>query len=107
MSEATITILDGTQLRSIDLSLSFSDRSVTGAQVLDLADSSVSSSLFGIALSETLRSSALNRIGFHDIVAFRRSELTRERASEILKDYVAAIADGLRGILFSRVCMVS
>ncbi|KAG6599303.1 hypothetical protein SDJN03_09081, partial [Cucurbita argyrosperma subsp. sororia] len=96
MSEATITILDGTQLRAIDLSLLFSDRSVTGAQVLDLADSSVSSSLFGIALPETLRSSALNRIGFHDIVAFRRSELTRERASEILKAYVAAIADGLR-----------
>lgn len=96
MSEGAITVLDGTQLRDIDLSPLFSDGSVAGAQVLDLADSTASSSLFGIALPETLRSSALNSIGLHDIVAFRQSELTPERASEILHDYVSAIADGLR-----------
>lgn len=102
MSEGAITVLDGTQLRDIDLSPLFSDGSVAGAQVLDLADSTASSSLFGIALPETLRSSALNSIGLHDIVAFRQSEITPERASEILHDYVSAIADGLRGILFSQ-----
>ncbi|XP_038891233.1 uncharacterized protein LOC120080587 [Benincasa hispida] len=96
MSEGAITVLDGTQLRDIDLSPPFSDGAVTGAQVLDLADSTVSSSLFGIALPGTLRSSTLNTIGLHDIVAFRQSQLTPERASEILKDYVSAIADGLR-----------
>ncbi|KAL0552634.1 hypothetical protein IC582_011752 [Cucumis melo] len=96
MSEGPITVLDGTHLRDIDLTPHFSDALLTGAHLLDLADSTVSSSLFRIPLPEALKSSALNIIGLHDIVAFRRSELTPQRASEILKDYVSAIADILR-----------
>lgn len=99
MAEGPITVLDGTHLRDIDLTPPFSDSVLTGAHLLDLADSTASSSLFGIPLPETLKSSALNIIGLHDIVAFRRSELTSQRASQILKDYVSAIADILRGIL--------
>ncbi|XP_059652753.1 uncharacterized protein LOC132299897 [Cornus florida] len=95
MSEGGLTVFDGTHLRAVDLSLPQSDHIVTGAQVLELAESSASSSLFGLSLPESLKSSALKRIDV-DAVSFRRTELHRDQASAKLKEYVTAIADELK-----------
>ncbi|KAJ7973480.1 Calcium-binding EF hand family protein [Quillaja saponaria] len=97
MSDGALTVVDGIQLRAVDLSLPESEISLTGAQILDLADSKASSSLYGLPLPENLKASALSRIGTEDVVAFRRKEFSTEEASEKLRDYVNAIADELKG----------
>ncbi|KAJ7973479.1 Calcium-binding EF hand family protein [Quillaja saponaria] len=96
MSDGALTVVDGIQLRAVDLSLPESEISLTGAQILDLADSKASSSLYGLPLPENLKASALSRIGTEDVVAFRRKEFSTEEASEKLRDYVNAIADELK-----------
>ncbi|GFY81178.1 calcium-binding EF hand family protein [Actinidia rufa] len=96
MSDGGLTVLDGTQLRTIDLSLPESDGILTGAQLLELAESRASSCLFGLSLPENLKSSALKRLNFGDVVSFRPTELDRDQASSMLKDYVSAIADVLK-----------
>lgn len=100
MSDGSLTVLDGTHLGAIDFSLPLpvSDVALTGAQVLDIADSTVSSSLFGLSLPQNLKSSALRRINIPDADVFRSSELSPERASETIKLYITAIADQLKGI---------
>ncbi|KAM1135232.1 hypothetical protein ACFX13_045071 [Malus domestica] len=50
MSDGVLTILDGSHLRAVDLTLPETDASLTGAQVLDLAVSKAFSSLFGLLL---------------------------------------------------------
>ncbi|KAL6989490.1 hypothetical protein U1Q18_015240 [Sarracenia purpurea var. burkii] len=96
MSDGGLTVLDGTHLRSIDFSLPEPDAIVTGAQLLELAESRASSSLFGLSLPENLKSSALKRLNIADDVLFRRTEFDGDRASSMLKDYVTAIADELK-----------
>ncbi|XP_004230098.1 uncharacterized protein [Solanum lycopersicum] len=97
MSDGGLTILDGTQLRAVDLSLpSTVDSSVTGAQLLDVAESKVSESLFGFSLPDTLKSAALKRIGVSDDLEFRRENLDRENALSVLRKYVDAIANELQ-----------
>ncbi|XP_019229150.1 PREDICTED: uncharacterized protein LOC109210223 [Nicotiana attenuata] len=97
MSDGGLTVLDGSQLRAVSLSLPSSDgSSVTGAQLLDFAESKVSESLFGFSLPDTLKSAALKRLSVADDLDFRREQLDRENASPILRNYVAAIADELQ-----------
>ncbi|TMX04790.1 hypothetical protein EJD97_004671 [Solanum chilense] len=97
MSDGGLTILDGTLLRAVDLSLpSTVDSSVTGAQLLDVAESKVSESLFGFSLPDTLKSAALKRIGVSDVLEFRREKLDRENALSVLRKYVDAIANELQ-----------
>jgi hypothetical protein len=80
--------------------------SLTGAQVLDLAESEASRSLLGLSLPQHLKSSALRRLnidgvdddGVDDDVDFRRKELSPEEASRKLNEYLSAIADELKGI---------
>ncbi|XP_009765533.1 uncharacterized protein [Nicotiana sylvestris] len=97
MSDGGLTVLDGSQLRAVSLSLPSSDgSSVTGAQLLDFAESKVSESLFGFSLPDTLKSAALKRLSVADDLNFRREQLDRENASIILRNYVAAIADELQ-----------
>ncbi|KAM1248266.1 hypothetical protein FF1_044244 [Malus domestica] len=50
MSDGVLTILEGSHLRAVDLTLPETDASLTGAQVLDLAVSKAFSSLFGLLL---------------------------------------------------------
>lgn len=101
MSDGGLTVLDGSQLRAVSLSLPSSDgSSVTGAQLLDFAESKVSESLFGFSLPDTLKSAALKRLSVADDLNFRREQLDRENASIILRNYVAAIADELQGKCF-------
>ncbi|KAA8544923.1 hypothetical protein F0562_019682 [Nyssa sinensis] len=94
MSDGGLTVLDGTHLRAVDLSLQESEDIVTGAQLLELAESRASSALFGLSLPECLKSSALKRLDI-DSVSFRREEIDRDQASSKLKKYVTAIADEL------------
>lgn len=101
MAEGGLTILDGAQLREVDLSLPAQspDAKITGKEVLELAETIASFSLYGVVLPETLKSSALGRIGVPDAAAFCTEVLDRSDASSILQRYVSAIADILRGDL--------
>ena len=98
MSDGALTVLDGSHLRAVDLSLPDSDVTLTGAHVLDLADSKASSSLFGLTLPQGLKSSALKRLNVQDDDVFRQAELDRHQALKLAGDYIAAIADELKGI---------
>ncbi|PON73834.1 Parvalbumin [Parasponia andersonii] len=95
MSDGALTVLDGTHLAALHVTLPESDTALTGAQVLDLADSAVSSSLFALSPPQTLRSSALQRINIPNDDVFRRTELAPQQASQTIKLYIAAIADVL------------
>jgi len=106
MCDVGITVLDGDTLRSLHVSLREDTVSLTGAQVLDLAESEASRSLLGLSLPQHLKSSALRRMnidgvdddGVDDDVDFRRKELSPEEASRKLNEYLSAIADELKGI---------
>ncbi|KAJ6877086.1 hypothetical protein NC651_029959 [Populus alba x Populus x berolinensis] len=104
MGDVGITVLDGDTLRSLHVSLREDTVSLTGAQVLDLAESEASRSLLGLSLPQHLKSSALRRMnidgvdddGVDDDVDFRRKELSPEEASRKLNEYLSAIADELK-----------
>lgn len=97
MSDGALTILDGSHLRELEQALPVHGLAFTGAEVLDLADSRVSSALYGFSLPETVKSSALQSIDINDVVSFRHTQLSRDQASRRLADYLNAIADRLRG----------
>ncbi|XWS57678.1 hypothetical protein CRYUN_Cryun09bG0194000 [Craigia yunnanensis] len=99
MSEGSLTVLDGTRLRSLNLSLPELNGSVTGVQLLEIADSKASSSLFGLSLPQNLKASAISCViagADDDDVTFRQTEFDREKASKVLCDYISAIADELK-----------
>lgn len=98
MSDAALQLLDGTHLRAVDLSLPDAP-SFTGASVLDIAHSRVSSSLFALSLPQSLKSSALTRLRTPDVDAFLSAEYAADKAAVILRDYITAIADELKGLL--------
>ncbi|KAK3418383.1 uncharacterized protein LOC104415434 [Eucalyptus grandis] len=89
-----VAVVDGAQLGDVDLSLPdhLAAAPLTGAQVIELAESRVSDRLYGIALPETIRSTALGRVGG----GFQGAELDGDQAAEKLREYVAAIADALK-----------
>ncbi|CAH2080662.1 unnamed protein product, partial [Thlaspi arvense] len=91
-----LTVIDGSHLRDIDLSLPESAGNVIGAQLLEIAESRASSSLFGLSLPENLKSSALKRLDDVDSASFSSRELDRDQASSFLRDYITAIADQLK-----------
>ncbi|KAG8363775.1 hypothetical protein BUALT_Bualt19G0057400 [Buddleja alternifolia] len=96
MSDGGLLILDGTLLRAADLSLPPQTADViTGAQVLELAESRASLSLRGAVLPEALKTAALRRLGVSDAAAFGQKELDYSNASSLLRTYVSAIADQL------------
>ncbi|KAJ0014507.1 hypothetical protein Pint_20504 [Pistacia integerrima] len=101
MSDGGLTLVDGTQLlRSLSLPLALPDSDaavLTGAHVLDFADSKASSSLFGLSLPQNLKSSALKRAAVSDDdVTFQSKELDRDHASKLVTNYLTAIADVLK-----------
>ena len=103
MADEGLTIVDGEKLRFADLSLPESDVTFTGAQLLDVADSKVSSLLGGPSLPDTVMSSALKRLNVGDVINFRCAELDREEASSKFREYVIAIADELQEVCSSHV----
>lgn len=95
-------ILDGTNLRDLDLSSTIFDRPVTGAQLLDIAHSRASLSLFDLPLPDPLKVSSLNRLRRNNsdadsvlLLSFE-TEYEPAKASEILKLYITAVADELK-----------
>ncbi|KAL2455382.1 calcium-binding EF hand family protein [Abeliophyllum distichum] len=98
MSEGGLTILDGTQLRSVELSLPPVEGSglITGAEVLELAESRASLALHGLALPESIKSAAFQRLGVSDGAAFRTTEFDYAKAQSILQTYVSAISNELK-----------
>ncbi|XP_050275106.1 uncharacterized protein LOC126717415 isoform X2 [Quercus robur] len=102
MSDGALTIVDGTQLRAADLTVVAAEDDadlMTGAKVLELAESRASSALFGLSLPQTLKSSALQSINLNDeddVVSFRQTHLSSDQASLKLNHYLAAIADQLK-----------
>ncbi|KAK8651112.1 hypothetical protein V6N13_140726 [Hibiscus sabdariffa] len=96
MSETGLTVLDGTHLRSLNPSLPELDGAVTGSQLLEIADSKASTSLFGLSLPQKLKASALSRVIADGDVTFRKEELDRDKASKFLSDYISAIADEMK-----------
>ncbi|KAL2478089.1 calcium-binding EF hand family protein [Forsythia ovata] len=98
MSEGGLTILDGTQLRAVDLSLPPVEGSgvITGVEVLELAESRASLALHGLALPVSIKSAAFQRLGVSDGAAFRTTELDYEKAQSILQTYVSAISNELK-----------
>lgn len=96
MSDGALRVLDGMHIKAVDLSLPEPDVIFSGAQILNIANSRASDSLFGLPLPESISASALSRIVPNDVDNFRSSEFTKDKASEIFKDYIAAIADELK-----------
>ncbi|XVF06309.1 hypothetical protein REPUB_Repub06bG0036300 [Reevesia pubescens] len=99
MSEGGLMVLDGSHLRSLNLSLPELNGAVTGAQLLEIADSKASSSLFGFSLPQNIKASALSRLiaaNGDDDVTFQEKELDGEKASKVLSDYIFSIADELK-----------
>ncbi|KAM7251459.1 hypothetical protein ACFE04_023342 [Oxalis oulophora] len=93
MTDGGFTVLDGSQLQSLlSTPLNLNDTVLTGAQLLDLADSRISSSLSNISLPQSLKSSAIQ----FDESQFRGTEFDQIHASKFLTDYINAIADQLR-----------
>lgn len=103
MSDGALTIVDGTQLRAADLTIVAAENDadlMTGAKVLELAESRASSALFGLSLPQTLKSSALQSINLNDedhVVSFRQTHLSSDQASLKLNHFLTAIADQLKG----------
>ncbi|KAL7083865.1 hypothetical protein ACP275_14G188200 [Erythranthe tilingii] len=98
MAEGGLTILDGALLREADLSLPSQPPAtvITAAEVLKLAETRASLSLYGVVLPETLKSSALRRLGFPDAAAFRTKALDCADAPSTFRNYISAIADELK-----------
>ncbi|KAF3949873.1 hypothetical protein CMV_024306 [Castanea mollissima] len=102
MSDGALTIVDGTQLRAADLTVVAAEDDadlMTGAKVLELAESRASTALFGLSLPQTLKSSALQSINLNhedDVVSFRQTHLSSDQASLKLNRYLTAIADQLK-----------
>ncbi|OIW20888.1 hypothetical protein TanjilG_24966 [Lupinus angustifolius] len=94
MSDGGMQVLDGTQLKGVDLSLPPSK--LTGAELLDIAHSKLSSYFFGLSIPQNLNLSVLSRIGVTDINGFRSSEFDAEKADQLFRDYITAIADELK-----------
>lgn len=98
MADGGLTVLDGALLRASIPNLptlNCANGAVTGAILLEMAESAASSALFGLSLPRALKSAALKRMGA-DTVDFPLTEFDREKAPAILQTYVTAIADELK-----------
>lgn len=91
-----LTVFDGTLLRASLSHLPNPNGAVTGSDLLAMAESAASSTLYGLSLPEGLKSVALKRINV-DAVSFALTEHDEEKATSILRNYVVAIADELKG----------
>ncbi|KAH7652284.1 EF-hand-containing protein [Dioscorea alata] len=97
MADEGMVVLDGTELRDLDLRLPVPDGPVAGAMALQLAESEASTRLFGLSLPENIRSTALRTIReaddpdflsevFHDSDALR----------SLIQKFLLVVADQLK-----------
>ena len=97
MADRGLKVIDGADLRSTDLTLPELTSTVTGDHLIKLVESAVSASLFGLALPEYLKSSALRRLDIGESLATKEFQV--EEARVVAKDLIAAVADQLQGLL--------
>ncbi|GLT63623.1 hypothetical protein SLA2020_361760 [Shorea laevis] len=97
MAEGGLTVLDETALRSLAVSPIELNGVITGANLLEIADTKASQSLFDIQLPQNIKNSALAHVvGCDYDSTFGRTELTAEQASKTFSDYLSTIADQLK-----------
>ncbi|MCL7042738.1 hypothetical protein MKW94_000031 [Papaver nudicaule] len=91
MSGGGLTILDGTQLRTINPVLPTDTAIISGAQLVKIADTQISSSFYDFELPEYIKSDALKRISLDSL-----TQLDTQQAESKLCEYILAIADELK-----------
>ncbi|RZC92706.1 hypothetical protein C5167_011787 [Papaver somniferum] len=92
MSGGGLTILDGTQLRSINPVLpNTTDAIISGAELVKIADDQISSSFYNFSLPEYIKSNAVKRINLDSV-----AQLDKQQAESKLCEYILAIADELK-----------
>ncbi|KAJ0974066.1 hypothetical protein J5N97_016031 [Dioscorea zingiberensis] len=97
MADGGMEVLDGTQLRDLDLQLPILDYPVSGAMALQLAESETSARLFGLSLPENIRSGALHRISASDDPDLLSKEFgDADCLSSMIQEFLIAVADQLK-----------
>ncbi|XP_039114314.1 uncharacterized protein LOC120249748 isoform X2 [Dioscorea cayenensis subsp. rotundata] len=97
MADEGMVVLDGTELRDLDLRLPVPDGPVAGAMALQLAESEASTRLFGISLPENIRSTALRTIREADDLDFL-SEVFHDSDAlrSLIQKFLLVVADQLK-----------
>ncbi|XP_008808014.1 uncharacterized protein LOC103720192 [Phoenix dactylifera] len=96
MADGGLMLIDGNQLRDGDLRLPLPGATVTGAHLVELAESEAAARLFGLSLPESLRSAALRRMA-GDVDIFLTEEFSdAESMKQKLEEYLVALADELK-----------
>lgn len=100
MADEGMVVLDGTELRDLDLRLPVPDGPVAGAMALQLAESEASTRLFGISLPENIRSTALRTIREADDLDFL-SEVFHDSDAlrSLIQKFLLVVADQLKGLV--------
>ncbi|EHA8591822.1 hypothetical protein COCNU_scaffold179950G000010 [Cocos nucifera] len=96
MADGGLMVIDGDQLRDGDLRLPLPGATVTGARLVELAESEAAARVFGLSLPESLRSAALRRMAGGDD-SFLTEEFGAESIKDKLNEYLVALADELKG----------
>ncbi|XP_072972584.1 uncharacterized protein [Typha angustifolia] len=96
MADGGLTVLDGSQLRGGDLHFPIPDGAVTGAKLVELAESEVAARLYGVSLPETVRSAAIKRMGGGDDAFLSEEFVDAEPRMQKVQDYLLALADELK-----------
>ena len=90
-------VIDGDQLRDGDLRLPLPGATVTGARLVELAESEAAARLFGLSLPESLRSAALRRMAGGDDSFLTGEFGDAESIKKKLNEYLFTLADELKG----------
>lgn len=90
-------VIDGDQLRDGDFRLPLPGGIVTGARLVELAESEAAARLFALSLPESLRSAALRRVAGADDSFFTEEFGDAESVKQKLNEYLVSLADELKG----------
>lgn len=97
MANGGLTVVDGSTLRADDLRLPLPDGAVSGARLLQHAESEVAARLFGLSLPDPLRSAAFRRLAGGDARSFEEEVIDADSVKRKVREYLLALADDLAG----------
>lgn len=97
MANGGLTVVDGSTLRVDDLRLPLPDGAVSGARLLQHAESEVAARLFGLSLPDPLRSAAFRRVVGGDARSFEEEVIDADSVKRKVREYLLALADDLAG----------
>ncbi|RWV88072.1 hypothetical protein GW17_00049875 [Ensete ventricosum] len=95
MANGGLTVVDGSTLRADDLRLPLPDGAVSGARLLQHAESEAAARLFGLSLPDPLRSAAFRRVAGGDARSFEEEVIDADSARRKVREYLLALADDL------------